>query len=124
MRMSRVFRTIISNQPTLKNDKKKLLNKKIFYDQMSELDENELLTGDVGVVFDVYSATKKPDLDELVILDLLEEKAFKSTRQVKVKLVRHHIDKKNPRTSIQVFKLNESLKNWWDEIEIMSEETN
>lgn len=124
MRMSRVFRTIISNQPTLKNDKKKLSNKKIFYDQMSELDENELLTGDVGVVFDVYSATKKPDLDELVILDLLEEKAFKSTRQVKVKLVRHHIDKKNPRTCIQVFKLNESLKNWWDEIEIMSEETN
>jgi len=122
--MSRVFRTIISNQPTLKNDKKKLLNKKIFYDQMSELNENELLTGDVGVVFDVYSATKKPDLDELVILDLLEEKAFKSTRQVKVKLVRHHIDKKNPRTCIQVFKLNESLKNWWDEIEIMSEETN
>ncbi len=124
MRMSRVFRTIISNQPTLKNDKKKLSNKKIFYDQMSELNENELLTGDVGVVFDVYSATKKPDLDELVILDLLEEKAFKSTRQVKVKLVRHHIDKKNPRTCIQVFKLNESLKNWWDEIEIMSEETN
>tara|TARA_R100001510_G_C7655990_1_gene215572 strand:- start:1001 stop:1369 length:369 start_codon:yes stop_codon:yes gene_type:complete len=122
--MSRVFRTIISNQPTLKNDKKKLSNKKIFYDQMSELNENELLTGDVGVVFDVYSATKKPDLDELVILDLLEEKAFKSTRQVKVKLVRHHIDKKNPRTCIQVFKLNESLKNWWDEIEIMSEETN
>ena len=99
-------------------------NKKIFYDEVSGLDENELLTGDIGVVFDVYSATKKPDLDELTILDLLKGKAFESRRQVKIKLVRHHIDRENPRTCIKIFRLDESLKNWWDEIEMMSEETN
>jgi len=96
-------------------------NKKIFYDEMSGLDDNELLLGDIGVVFDVYSAKKKPDLDELVILDLLKGKAFESKRQVKIKLIRHHLDKENPRTSVKIFKLSESLKNWWDEIEILSE---
>ncbi len=128
MRMSRVFRTIVSGEPASKSKNKLTRNfrgksisyQKAFYDQVPELGEGELILGDVGVVFDVYSSVTKLDLDESLILELLEGRAYKKNKQVKVKLIRHHLDKENPRTNIQVFKLTKGLKEWWDDIEMMT----
>ena len=116
MRMSRVFRTIVSGEPASKSKNKLTRSfggKSISY-------QKALILGDVGVVFDVYSSVRKLDLDESLILELLEGRAYKKNKQVKVKLIRHHLDKENPRTNIQVFKLTKGLKEWWDDIEMMT----
>lgn len=58
--------------------------------------------GDVAVSMDIYYATRRPDLDESVILDVLQGFAYKNDRQVKEKLVRWHLDKTNPRAVVRV----------------------
>ena len=71
-----------------------------FNKQCPKLDE--LVDGDVRVTMTIWYATRRPDLDESVILDALEGYAYVNDRQVKEKHIYHALDKENPRAHIKV----------------------
>lgn len=70
----------------------------------------------VRVDMRIYYASERPDLDESLILDVLQDQyvkvggqrvisqrgVYRNDRQVREKHIYHAIDKKNPRTIIQV----------------------
>jgi Holliday junction resolvase RusA-like endonuclease len=67
--------------------------------------ENFIFEDDVVVTIRIWYASRRPDLDESLILDLLQDVAYSNDRQVKEK----HIywmgtDKENPRCEIEVSK--------------------
>ena len=80
-----------------------------------------MLTGPVKVTLRVFYATERPDLDESVILDVLQTKFAKGTRdveragvyvndrQVREKHVFHAIDRNNPRAEIEIEPLTAGL---------------
>jgi hypothetical protein len=61
--------------------------------------------GDVFVVMKIYYASRRPDLDESVILDVLQGHAYHNDRQVKMRFVEWGLDKENPRAGITVVPL-------------------
>jgi Holliday junction resolvase RusA-like endonuclease len=63
------------------------------------------LDGDVVVTMHIYYASRRPDLDESLILDLLQGVMYLNDRQVKEKHIYWHLDKENPRTLIEVKKI-------------------
>ncbi len=66
----------------------------------------ELLKGDVQVEMRIWYASRRPDLDESLILDLLQGYAYENDRQVKRKVIEWAgVDKANPRTWIRVTRL-------------------
>jgi len=67
-----------------------------------------LITEDVLVYIRIWYATRRPDLDESLILDLLQGHAYKNDRQVKMKIILHGLDKNNPRADIKIRKINDS----------------
>lgn len=75
--------------------------------------EPHVLEGDVAMMADIYYATRRPDLDESLLLDLLQGIAYENDRQVKWKLIRHRIDKEKPRqvvTVVPISTIPESLR--------------
>ena len=62
------------------------------------------MEGDVKVSMTIYYASRRPDLDESLILDLLQGIAYHNDRQVKEKHIIWGLDKENPRTEIRVEK--------------------
>ena len=67
------------------------------------------LDGDVAVHITIYYASRRPDLDESLILDLLQDVAYTNDRQVKEKHIYWGLDKENPRFEIKVEKIKGSL---------------
>lgn len=75
----------------------------------------QMLEGDLQVSINIYYASRRPDLDESVILDCLQAKYKKgelvrrgvyiNDRQIKRKLIVWGLDKSNPRAEIQVSKI-------------------
>ena len=63
---------------------------------------NPMMEGYLEVEMTVYYATRRPDLDESVILDCMQNKIYKNDRQVKSKIVRWGLSRSNPRTEIEV----------------------
>jgi Holliday junction resolvase RusA-like endonuclease len=61
-----------------------------------------LMTGDVYVEITIWYASRRPDLDESVILDAMQGLIYVNDRQVKEKHVFHRLDKDNPRAQITV----------------------
>lgn len=64
-----------------------------------------MLDGDVAVHMTIHYASRRPDLDESLILDLLQGVAYENDRQVKEKHIYWALDKNNPRTEIRVEKI-------------------
>ena len=64
--------------------------------------QSELLPGDVVVTITIYYASRRPDLDESLILDLLQDVAYVNDRQVKERHIYWGLDKTNPRAEIRV----------------------
>lgn len=64
-----------------------------------------LMTGDVRVTMKIYYATRRPDLDESLILDLLQGIVYTNDRQVKEKHIYWGLDKENPRTEMLIERL-------------------
>jgi Holliday junction resolvase RusA-like endonuclease len=60
------------------------------------------MSGDVRVDITIYYATRRPDLDESVILDCMQGFIYENDRQVKEKHIFHRLDKANPRAEIIV----------------------
>lgn len=81
------------------------------------------LQGPVKVTFRIFYASQRPDLDESVILDVLQDRysgkgearelvqrgVYLNDRQVREKHVYHAIDRANPRTEIEVEQLEPEL---------------
>lgn len=61
-----------------------------------------LMSEDVSVDITIYYATRRPDLDESVILDCMQGFIYENDRQVKEKHIYHRLDKANPRAEITV----------------------
>jgi len=58
---------------------------------------------DVVVTIRIWYASRRPDLDESLILDLLQDVAYENDRQVKEKHIYWMgVDKENPRCEIDV----------------------
>ena len=114
--MHNIFRTTIMGEPASKANSRRMVTiagrarfiksqKAIDYvtafaKQCPKLDE--LIEGDVKVTMTIYYRTRRPDLDESVILDCLEGFAYKNDRQVKEKHIYHALDKESPRAEITV----------------------
>ena len=57
---------------------------------------------DVQVEMMIYYSTRRPDLDESLILDCMQNRIYKNDRQVKQKFIYWGLDKENPRSIIRV----------------------
>lgn len=67
--------------------------------------KEQLIEGDVVVTIHIWYASRRPDLDESLILDLLQGVAYANDRQVKEKHIYWMgVDKENPRCLIRVDK--------------------
>jgi|TARA_E500000305_G_scaffold56030_1_gene44737 Holliday junction resolvase RusA-like endonuclease len=62
----------------------------------------ELLEGDLSVTMTIFYATRRPDLDESVILDCMQDKIYGNDRQVKQKHIYWGLDRDQPRAEICV----------------------
>ena len=91
----------IKGRPAFIKSKKAREYVKAFQLQCMNL-EDEMLEGDLWVDIKIYYASRRPDLDESVILDCMQGFIYKNDRQVKEKWVRWGLDKKNPRAEIFV----------------------
>jgi|TARA_B100000073_G_scaffold81453_1_gene61998 Holliday junction resolvase RusA-like endonuclease len=94
---------LFGKRPALIKSEKARAYLKAFDSQCEPLEE--LFEGDVGVDITIYYASRRPDLDESVILDAMEKKIYKNDRQVKKKIITHGLDKENPRSVIRIFQL-------------------
>lgn len=90
----------IKGKPRLIKSAKALAYSKMFNIQCPKLDD--LLEGDLCVNIDIWYATRRPDLDESLILDLMQGKIYKNDRQIKEKHIFWHLDRDKPRTKIKV----------------------
>ena len=74
------------------------------FKQQCVIAPSEVFECDVVVTIRIWYASRRPDLDESLILDLLQEVAYKNDRQVKEKHIYWMgVDKTNPRCEIEVF---------------------
>jgi Holliday junction resolvase RusA-like endonuclease len=64
----------------------------------------ELLDGDLVVIMTICYASRRPDLDESLILDLMQGLIYTNDRQVKERHTHWGLDKMNPRTLITIVK--------------------
>jgi Holliday junction resolvase RusA-like endonuclease len=64
-----------------------------------------LMSGNVRVTMKIYYASRRPDLDESLILDLLQDVVYINDRQVKEKHIYWGLDKENPRTEMLIERL-------------------
>jgi Holliday junction resolvase RusA-like endonuclease len=96
----RIVRTKGGNAMVIKS-KKALDYVASFAKQCPELDE--LIEKDVAVEITIFYASRRPDLDESLILDCLQGKVYKNDRSVKEKhIFWGGVDKENPRAEISV----------------------
>ena len=110
------FKFIIYGEPASKANSRKIVNfgkrmgviksqkardyEKDFAKQCPTLEN--LIENDVKVELIVYYASRRPDLDESVILDCMQGKIYVNGRQVKQKIVYWGLDRDTPRTHIRV----------------------
>lgn len=67
-----------------------------------------LLQGDIRLDITIHYASRRPDLDESLILDLMQGRIYENDRQVKERHVYWGLDRDNPRAEITVTALRES----------------
>ena len=104
----------IRGRPAVIKSSKALAYAKMFKQQCFR---KKLLEGDVAVHMTIYYASRRPDLDESLILDLLQDVAYTNDRQVKEKHIYWGLDKINPRCEIKVEKIKDSLRESFTHLE-------
>ncbi len=84
----------------------KALDYSTMFKQQCVVAPTQQFTTDVVVTIRIWYASRKPDLDESLILDLLQGVAYENDRQVKEKHIYWMgVDKVNPRCEIDINKL-------------------
>ena len=96
---SRKIVTIRGRPVSIKSDKARKYAAG-FLHQCKKLDD--LFEGDVSVEILIYYATRRPDLDESLILDCMQGNVFINDRQVKQKHIYWGLDRDRPSTVIRV----------------------
>ena len=96
---------MFGKRPAIIKSKKARDYVKAFEKQVKPL--TSLLEGDLAVHITIYYASRRPDLDESVILDCMERVIYGNDRQVKEKHIFHGLDKDNPRSEIFVWCLEQ-----------------
>ena len=92
--------------PRVIKSEKAIRYKKEFLSQVSALDSP--LEGDVELGVIVWYATRRPDLDVSLIMDLLQEASvITNDRQIKVIRAYHQIDRENPRAFVGLRRISE-----------------
>ena len=91
----------IKGRPAFIKSKKAREYVKTFAQQCPNLEDN-MLEGDLWVDMTIFYASRRPDLDESVILDCMQGYIYKNDRQVKEKWIRWGLDKENPRSEIYI----------------------
>jgi len=66
-----------------------------------------LMTGDLKVTLHIFYASRRPDLDESLILDLMQGLIYENDRQVKERHCYWGLDPDNPRAEIIIEKIPE-----------------
>ena len=90
----------IKGRPAFIKSDKAIKYLKLFGEQCPDLDVK--YEEDVRVDIVIYYASRRPDLDESVILDAMQGKVYANDRQVKEKYIRWGLDRGNPRAVIRV----------------------
>lgn len=85
--------------------KKALTYSDVFRQQCKPL--ATLMTGDLRVTLHIFYASRRPDLDESLILDLMQGLIYENDRQVKERHCYWGLDPENPRSEIIVEKIPE-----------------
>jgi Holliday junction resolvase RusA-like endonuclease len=96
---SRKIVTIKGKPVSIKSDKARNYVKQ-FGNQCQQI--KDIFTGDVCVEMLIYYSTRRPDLDESLILDCMQGLIYANDRQVKEKHIYWGLDKCRPRTVIRV----------------------
>lgn len=97
-----------AGRPMFIKSTKALSYVKSFEQQCRKLDP--LMEEDVSVSITIYYASRRPDLDESLILDCMQGLIYKNDRQVKEKHIYWGgVDKENPRAEISVRHLQDCL---------------
>lgn len=93
----------IHGKPRFIKSERALIYSKVFKQQCLLLyPKPELLKGDVILFIKVFYGSRRPDLDESLIMDLLQGVAYDNDRQVKEKHIYWGLDRDNPRCIIHV----------------------
>jgi Holliday junction resolvase RusA-like endonuclease len=66
-----------------------------------------LMTGDLRITLHIFYASRRPDLDESLILDLMQGLIYENDRQVKERHCYWGLDPENPRSEIIIEKIPE-----------------
>lgn len=103
---SRKLVTIKGRPAFIKSDKARKYVKQ-FEEQCPQMGDSMFLD-DVEVEMTVFYASRRPDLDESVILDCMQGFIYKNDRQVKRKVITWGLDKENPRAEITVRLMEQS----------------
>lgn len=90
----------IHGKPRFIKSNKGLEYAKAFQAQVSR--HPYILEDDVEVEMTIFYASRRPDLDESLILDLLQGVAYLNDRQVKRKVINWGLDRNEPRSEIIV----------------------
>lgn len=85
--------------------KKALSYADVFRQQCGKLPT--LMTGDLRVTLHIFYASRRPDLDESLILDLMQGLIYENDRQVKERHCYWGLDPDNPRAEIIIEKIPE-----------------
>lgn len=85
--------------------KKALSYADVFRQQCGKLPT--LMTGDLRVTLHIFYASRRPDLDESLILDLMQGLIYENDRQVKERHCYWGLDPENPRTEMIIEKIPE-----------------
>ena len=104
---SRKLVTIKGRPAFIKSDKARKYVKQ-FEEQCPQMGDS-MFIDDVEVEMTVFYSSRRPDLDESVILDCMQGFIYKNDRQVKRKVITWGLDKENPRAEITV-RLMEQLE--------------
>jgi len=86
--------------------KKALSYMRAFDQQCRILDP--LMDGDLAIAMMIYYKTRRPDLDESLVLDLLQGRVYKNDRAIKLKYVEHGLSKDDPRVVMAIGPLSQT----------------
>ena len=90
----------MKGRPYLIKSQKALDYIKSFEKQAEKLEK--LIECDVAAHITIHYKTRRPDLDESVILDCLQGVAYKNDRQVKEKHIYWALDREEPRATVRL----------------------
>jgi|TARA_R110000824_G_scaffold239542_5_gene428211 Holliday junction resolvase RusA-like endonuclease len=102
-----------SRRAVMIGGKSRFIKSKKALDYAKEFTRQAKTTGDMldedgsqtCVEMTIWYASRRPDLDESLICDLLQGVAYHNDRSVKRKVIEWRLDRKNPRSEIRVTQL-------------------